>query len=75
MTGGYEMNYRSGFQRIAEFKNKSAWQESGLIGMSKVLDLRSKILKKTKVQLLWDFLSYRQVPKPATVLLRIGYNF
>lgn len=75
MTGGYEMNYRSGFQQIAELRNKSAWQESGLIGMSKVLDLRSKILKKTKVQLLWDFLSYRQVPKPATVLLRIGYNF
>ncbi|TXJ28091.1 MAG: hypothetical protein E6Q24_07120 [Chitinophagaceae bacterium] len=73
LAGGYEMNYRSGFQRFAELRNRSAWQESGLIGLSKVVDLRSKVLKKTKVQLLWDFLSYRQVPKPAAILFRIGY--
>jgi hypothetical protein len=75
LAGGYEMNYRSGFQRIAELRDRSGWQESGLIGLSKVVDLRSKILKKTKVQLFWDFLSYRQVPKPAAVLFRIGYTF
>ena len=75
LAGGYEMNYRSGFQRIAELRDRSRWQESGLIGVSKVVDLRSRILKKTKVQLLWDFLSYRQVPKPAAILFRIGYNF
>jgi hypothetical protein len=75
ITGGYEMNYRSGFQRIAELRDKSGWQESGLIGMSKVLDLRSKVLKKTKVQLLWDFLSYNQVSKPAAIVFRIGYAF
>jgi hypothetical protein len=75
LAGGYEMNYRSGFQRIAELRDRSGWQESGLIGLSKVVDLRSKILKKTKVQLLWDFLSYRQVPKPAAILFRIGYAF
>ncbi|TXJ29017.1 MAG: hypothetical protein E6Q24_04895 [Chitinophagaceae bacterium] len=75
ISGGYEMNYRSGFQRIAELRNRSAWQESGLIGMSKILDLRSKMLKKTKVQLLWDFLSYRQVPKPPALVFRIGYTF
>jgi hypothetical protein len=69
------MNYRGGFQRIAEFRERSAWQESGLIGMSKVIDVRSKILKKTKVQLLWDFLSYRQIPKPTAILFRVGYNF
>ncbi|MBN8879882.1 MAG: hypothetical protein J0I32_20225 [Sphingobacteriales bacterium] len=73
LAGGYELNYRSGFQRIAELRDRSGWQESGLIGLSKVVDLRSKILKKTKVQLLWDFLSYRQVPKPAAILFRIGY--
>ncbi|PZR28924.1 MAG: hypothetical protein DI535_04190 [Citrobacter freundii] len=75
LTGGYEMHYRSSFKNIEELKDRSGWQESGLIGMSKVIDMRSKLLKKTKVQLLWDFLSYRQVPKPAAVLFRIGYNF
>jgi hypothetical protein len=75
LTGGYEMNYRNGFRRIAELRDRSAWQESGLIGVSKVLNMRSKILKKAKMQLLWDLLSYRQVPKPAAVLFRIGYSF
>jgi len=74
LAGGYEMNYRSGFSRFAELRDRSAWQESGLIGMSKVADVRSKILRKTKVQLLWDFLSYRQVPKASAVVFRIGYT-
>jgi hypothetical protein len=75
LSGGYEMNYRSGFNRFAELRNQSAWQESGLIGVSKVIDLRSKILKKTKVQLMWDFLNYRQVPKSTPILFRVGYTF
>ncbi|PZR28666.1 MAG: hypothetical protein DI535_05885 [Citrobacter freundii] len=75
LAGGYEMNYRNGFSRFAELRDRSAWQESGLIGMSKTIDVRSKILKKTKVQLLWDFLSYHQIPKPSPVLFRVGYNF
>lgn len=74
ITGGYEMNYRSGFQRIAELRDRSAWQESGLIGLSKVLNMRSKMLKKAKMQLLWDMLSYRQVPGTAAILFRVGYN-
>ncbi|OJW04444.1 MAG: hypothetical protein BGO52_18095 [Sphingobacteriales bacterium 44-61] len=75
LAGGYEMNYRSGFRRIAELRDRSGWQESGLLGVSKVVDLRSKILKKTKVQLMWDMLSYRQVPKANAVVFRIGYTF
>jgi uncharacterized coiled-coil protein SlyX len=75
MSGGYEMNYRSGFNRIAELRDRSGWQESGLVGISKVISTRSKVMKKTKVQLLWDFLSYRQVPRPAAILFRIGYCF
>ncbi|TXJ23537.1 MAG: hypothetical protein E6Q24_17645 [Chitinophagaceae bacterium] len=74
LAGGYEMNYRSGFSQFAELRDRSAWQESGLVGLSKVVDLRSKILKKTKVQLLWDFLSYRQVPRTSAVVFRIGYT-
>ena len=75
ITGGYEMNYREAFNRIDVLLDKSAWQESGLIGLSKVVDMRSKLLKKTKVQLLWDFLSYRQEPKPAALVFRIAYSF
>jgi len=74
LAGGYEMNYRSGFSRFAELRDRSGWQESGLIGLSKVVDVRSKVLKKTKLQLMWDMLSYRQVPRASAVVFRIGYT-
>jgi len=75
ISGGYEMHYRSAFTRFAELQDRNAWQESGLIGISKVVDMRSKLLKKTKVQLLWDVLGYKQVPKSPAILFRVGYTF
>jgi hypothetical protein len=74
LTGGYEMNYREAFHRFRELNGRSAWQESGLIGISKVINMRSKLFKKTKVQLVWDFLSYQTMTSP-TILFRIGYSF
>jgi hypothetical protein len=74
MSGGYEMNYRSEFDRIQELRSLSGWQQSGLIGLSKIASLKSKVLKKTKLQLLWDFMSYQQVPRTQTILFRIGYS-
>ncbi len=32
-------------------------------------------LQKTKVQLLWDILSYQQVPKAQALKFRVGYSF
>lgn len=75
LTGGYELNYQSGFSDFNELKDLSRWQPSGLIGVSKVVSLQSKLLKKTKLMLLWDFLSYRQKPRTQAVLFRVGYNF
>ena len=74
ISGGYEMNYKEGFKSIDQLKDLSAWQSSGLLGISKVVSVRSKLFKKTKVQLLWDFLSYQQVPRTHPILFRIGYN-
>lgn len=74
LSGGYEMNYRSAFNRFAALENLNAWQQSGLIGVSKVVSMQTKFFKKTKVQLLWDFMSYRQVPRTQPVVFRIGYG-
>ncbi|HEX7845858.1 MAG TPA: hypothetical protein VF476_08680 [Chitinophagaceae bacterium] len=74
LTGGYELNYRSAFENFAQLEDKSKWQQSGLIGLSKVVSLRTKFFKKTKLQLLWDFLSYEQVPKTQAVVFRVGYT-
>lgn len=74
LTGGYEQNYRNQFNSVAALKDLNAWQQSGLIGLSKHINLKSKIFKKTSVKLLWDFLSYQQVPRTQPVLFRVGYG-
>jgi hypothetical protein len=74
VSGGYEMNYRDQFNRIDVLKDLNAWQQSGLLGMSKVVSMKTKFFKKTKVQLLWDFLSYEQVPRTPPIVFRIGYS-
>ncbi len=78
MTAGYEQNF------YPELKDKldslpahsypgwgPGWQASGLVGLTK----KYKIGKKTgNFQLLWDFLSYSQVPRGTAIKFRIGYT-
>ncbi len=75
ISGGYEMNYRSELGNITALNDYSAWQQSGLIGVSKVVAVKSKLFKKTKLILLFDFMSYQQVPRTQPLVFRIGYNF
>lgn len=75
LSGGYEQHHRAEFKRWEELQGRNAWQQSGLIGVSKVVSLQSKVFKKTSIKLLWDFLSYRQVPRTQQFLFRVGYNF
>lgn len=75
ISAGYEINYRSQFRSIEVLKNRNAWQRSGLVGFSKTIPLKTKLITKTKLQVLWDFLSYQQIPKTQPILFRVGYNF
>lgn len=75
VSGGYEMNYRQGFTSFQQLKEFSPWQQSGLLGASKVVSLKGKWVKKTKAYLLWDFLSYQQIPRTQPIIFRIGYTF
>lgn len=74
ISGGFEMNYRSEFRNFTVLQNYSSWQQSGLIGISKTVTVKSKFFKKTSLKLLWDFLSYQQVPRTQAVVFRIAYN-
>lgn len=72
ISGGYEQNYMQAFAQIPALNDYSKWQRCGLVGLTK----KYKIGKKTnKIQLLWDFLSYQQVPKTQPLLFRMGYSF
>jgi hypothetical protein len=75
ITGGYEINRRNEFTNIDQLRDLSLWQRSGLLGISKVVSLKTKLLKRTKLQLLWDLLSYQQLPRTRALLFRIGYGF
>lgn len=76
LSGGYEMNYRPEPDPLPLPPGRgAAWQQSGLLGVSKIISLKTKFFKKTKLQLLWDFLSYQQTPRTQPVVFRIGYSF
>jgi hypothetical protein len=81
-SGGFEYNYQplepeviAPVNSLGKWNNPSAWTRSGLIGISKIVSVKSKFFKKTKLQLLWDFLSYQQVPRTQALKFRVGYNF
>lgn len=72
ITGGYEQNYQHAFKKIEQLKDMNTWQTSGLVGITK----KYKLGKKTNnLQLLWDFMSYQQIPRRQPVLFRVGYSF
>jgi hypothetical protein len=78
LSGGFEYNYQPpttppGVTIVSA--DLSAWQQSGLIGISKIVSMNTKVFKKTKVQFLWDFLSYQQVPRTQPFKFRVGYSF
>jgi len=74
-SGGFEYNYQQPFESLQQISSLDSWSKSGLAGISKIISVKSKKFKKTKLQLLWDFLSYQQKPVTQPVKFRIGYSF
>jgi hypothetical protein len=74
-SGGFEYNYTTPFASYQQLKQLQYWTKSGLVGVTKTVSMKNRVFKKTSVSLLWDFLSYQQVPKTQPFLFRIGYNF
>jgi len=73
ISGGAELNYKSQFKNFDGLKAYSSWQRSGLLGISKSYNLKKKL--KGEVKLLWDFLSYQQIPRTQPLIFRFGYSF
>ena len=73
ISGGYEQNYRTVFYSLDQLRGLNGWQSSGLVGLSKKYNVSKKL--KGNVQLLWDFLSYNQIPNTQALLFRVGYSF
>ncbi len=74
-SGGFEYNYQQSFDDVRLLYNPSAWKKSALFGVTKIISFKSKVFKKTKVQLLYDFLAREQLPETQPLKFRIGYVF
>ena len=74
-SGGFEYNYQQPFASLAHLPDLRDWQKSALFGVSRIVSIRSKVCKTMKMSILWDALSYQQVPKTPPVKFRLGYTF
>jgi len=74
-TGAFEYNYTTPFTEYQQIRQIQYWVKSGLIGVSKSVSMKSRVLKQTKLSLLWDVLSYEAVPRTTPLVFRVGYNF
>jgi hypothetical protein len=89
VSGGFEMNYNQSFKSFSQVATGyrkqglgSAWQNAGLLGISKKIKFPSSsvgkkagLVKGTKISLLYDFLYNTHVVPSQPVVFRVGYNF
>jgi hypothetical protein len=74
-SGGFEYNYTTPFATFSQLPRLQEWTRSGLIGVVKTVSMNNRVFKKTSLSLLWDFLSYQQLPRTQPLLFRVGYTF
>ena len=74
VTGGFEMNYNAQFKRISQLQTYSDWQQAGLVGLTKKINVKTKFFKGTSVQLLYDMLYQNHNPVSQPILFRMGYS-
>lgn len=75
VTGGFEMNYNAQFKNINQLQDYSDWQQAGLVGITKKINVKTKFFKGTSIQLLYDMLYRQHSPVSQPVLFRMGYKF
>ncbi len=75
VSGGFEMNYATVFTNIRSLQSSNEWQSSGLIGITKKIKLKTKYVKGTNFQLLYDVLYKTHAVPTQPIVFRTGYNF
>lgn len=73
ITGAFEYNYQQSIRSVEQLKDLTAWQKSAMLGVSKKYRI-GNAGRQGNLQLLWDFLSYSQVPRTPAIKFRLGYQ-
>ena len=74
-SGGFEMNYLSNNSDNIQLKKSANWQQSGLIGISKKINIKTKWFKTSKASILYDLLAHKHSPNTQPIVFRMGYSF
>lgn len=80
LSGGFEMNYIPALadKKILTYTGSdtsiSTWQKSGLIGFSKKVNSKSKYIRSTKIQILYDIFHPKQASSDQRWIIRMGYG-
>ncbi|MBS1509562.1 MAG: hypothetical protein JST86_01880 [Bacteroidetes bacterium] len=74
-TAEWDAYYNTAFKNIAALRNYSAWTQTGLVGIEKRLNIKTRLTKGTKFTLLWDPFAHAAVPTRQQFVFRVGYNF
>ena len=75
VSGGFEMNYNTVFTNLRSLKSSNEWQRSGLVGITKKIKIKTKYVKGTNLQLLYDVLHKTHAVPTQPIVFRVGYNF
>jgi len=75
VTGGFEMNYNAQFKNLTQLQSFTEWQQAGLVGITKKMNIKTKFFNGTSLQLLYDMLYRQHNPVSQPVLFRVGYSF
>jgi hypothetical protein len=75
VSGGLEYNYQPPVYTLHMLRDLANWEPAGLVGLTKVLPMKSKLVKSTKLQVFLNFLSYSQIPITQPFIFRVGYSF
>jgi hypothetical protein len=75
VSGGFEMNYLTGFTNVQQLQPFNTWQQSGLVGITKKIAVKTKWFKGTNLQLLYDLLANQNPGISKPLVFRVGYNF
>jgi hypothetical protein len=74
-TCGWEVNQNTRFTNFNDLVQYNKFQQMALIGLQKKINFKVKILKASKISLLWDLLSKNHQPASEPFIIRYGYSF
>ncbi len=72
ISGGFEYQYLSAFTNFRQIKNLDLWQKVALVGITKKIKIKAK--KESDIQLLYNLLYAKNIPRGQPVVFRIGYK-